>query len=107
MSIWAGSELVLIYNEGYPPVLGPGRHPWALGRPAAEVWSGIWGQLGPEIARIMRGESTWHEDERFVIPRGGHDEEAFFTYSFTPIEEADGHLEVDLQRMHRPHDDAT
>ncbi len=94
MTIWAGPELVLIYNHGYPPVLGPARHPWALGRPAREVWAEIWDRLGPELDRVMRkGESTVHEDERFVLERGGPTaEECFFTYSFTPIQEADGRI---------------
>ncbi len=92
MAVWAGPDLVLIYNQGYPPVLGRGRHPWALGRPAREVWSSIWDQIGTELEQVMRGESTWHEDRRFVIPRDGRNEETFFTYSFTPIQEADGQI---------------
>jgi PAS domain S-box-containing protein len=93
MSVWIGPELVLIYNDGYPPVLGAARHPWALGRPAREVWAEVWAQLDPELARVMGGESTVHEDERFVLRRGpSGEEECFFTYSFTPIPGADGHV---------------
>jgi hypothetical protein len=35
-----GPELVMVYNDGYAPMLGA-RHPSALGRPAPEVWADI------------------------------------------------------------------
>jgi PAS domain S-box-containing protein len=93
MTVWAGPELVLIYNDGYPPVLGPARHPWALGRPAREVWAELWERLGPEVQRVLdRGESTHQEDQLFMLRRGEREEEAFFTYSFTPIQEDDGRI---------------
>ncbi len=93
MAVWAGPELVMLYNDGYPPVLGPEKHPWALGRRAREVWPDLWDRLGPELERVMKhGESTVHHDERFLLKRDGAAEEAFFTYSFTPIQEDDGKI---------------
>ncbi|MBS1150632.1 MAG: sensor hybrid histidine kinase [Myxococcaceae bacterium] len=93
MTVWAGPELVLIYNERYPAVLGSDRHPWALGRPAREVWPELWDRLGPELEQVIQhGESTHHDDERFVLRREGEEEEAWFTYSFTPIQEEDGRV---------------
>jgi PAS domain S-box-containing protein len=91
MAIWAGPELNLVYNEGYPPILGPAKEPWALGRPAREVWPEFWDRLEPELRRVTQdGESTLHADERFLLRRGPEPEETFFTYSFTPIREEDG-----------------
>jgi PAS domain S-box-containing protein len=94
MAVWAGPDLTLVYNAGYPPILGPDRHPWALGRPARQVWSDLWDRLAPELERVMRhGEATVHQDERFLLRRGGPPGEAsFFTYSFTPIHGDDGHV---------------
>ena len=46
--IYAGPELVLVYNDHWRPWLGPAKHPGALGRPAREVWGEIWDQLAPE-----------------------------------------------------------
>jgi PAS domain S-box-containing protein len=93
MSVWAGPELNLIYNDGYPPVLGPAKDAWALGRPAREVWPEFWDRLEPELRRVTQlGESTGHENARFVLQRGAGAEEAFFTYSFTPIRERDGRI---------------
>jgi hypothetical protein len=37
--IWIGwgDELTYLYNDPYKSIIG-GKHPWALGRPTAEVW---------------------------------------------------------------------
>src|ERR1700712_5110526 len=37
MALRWGSDLVLIYNDGYKPILGD-KHPWALGLPFRVVW---------------------------------------------------------------------
>ncbi|HEY1502932.1 MAG TPA: hybrid sensor histidine kinase/response regulator, partial [Stellaceae bacterium] len=41
--IWIGwgPELTYLYNDPYKSIIG-GKHPWALGRPVAEVWREIW-----------------------------------------------------------------
>src|SRR4051812_37077628 len=36
MSLWCGSSYILLYNDGYRPILGV-KHPDALGRSGAEV----------------------------------------------------------------------
>ncbi|MCX4241881.1 ATP-binding protein [Paraliomyxa miuraensis] len=93
MCVWAGPELVLIFNEGYSRTLGPDRHPWALGRPGREVWNAFWDWLGPVLEGVIqRGKPFYHEDHRVVIHRGGKAAEACFTYSHTPIREPDGRI---------------
>jgi PAS domain S-box-containing protein len=90
MSVWAGADLVLIYNDGYPGLLGAERHPWAFGRPAREVWAHLWGVLGPRAERVLGGESVAVHDERLILQRDGKEVESFFSYGFTPIREDDG-----------------
>ena len=36
-----GPDLVALYNDAYRPALGI-KHPWALARPAREMWSELW-----------------------------------------------------------------
>ena len=36
-----GPELTFIYNDAYARMTLGKKHPWALGRPASEVWSEI------------------------------------------------------------------
>lgn len=86
MSVWAGPDLVLIYNDAYSHVFGPDRHPWALGRSGREVWSTFWDWLGPELERVMQGASSYHESKRVALRRRkDEDEELWFNYSHTPI----------------------
>lgn len=101
MSVWAGPELVLVYNDGYATKLGRGAHPWALGRPAREVWDGSWDRLGPALERVMqRGESSVREEQRLVSTRGGGDEGSCFTCSHVPIREDDGRIVGSLHTIH-------
>ena len=43
-----GPELTFLYNDTYGQVTLGKKHPWALGRPAKQVWKEIWAEIGPE-----------------------------------------------------------
>lgn len=93
MNLWCGPELLLIYNDGYRAALGA-KHPRALGRPGAEVWSEIW----PEISAIFDGiraggPSVFAKDARFLMERAsGPPGEAWFTFSVSPIRDDDASI---------------
>lgn len=92
MAIWAGPALTLIHNQGYQRVLGP-KYPWAMGHQAREVWPELWEVLGSELQQVMAsGVSTRNDEARYRLRRDGRDEDAYFTYSFTPIREDDGRV---------------
>jgi serine phosphatase RsbU (regulator of sigma subunit) len=86
-----GPELVMVYNDGYAPMLGA-RHPSALGRPAPEVWADIWDDIGPMVAEVMAGRATYSEDLPLVMTRYGFVEETYFTFSFSPVVEPGGRV---------------
>lgn len=86
--IW-GEARILLYNDGYSAILGA-RHPRALGRPVEEVWPEIWGQIGPLVARTYGGEALWFEDLALEVTRHGHPEQAWFTFSYSPLRDALG-----------------
>ena len=52
MFIWWGWELVNLDNDSYLPMLGK-RHPAALGKPAAVIWSEIWDAIGPQTEAVL------------------------------------------------------
>ena len=55
-----GPELTFLYNDAYARTTLGKKHPWALGRPAPEVWHEIWRDIGPRIERVMRtAEASW------------------------------------------------
>lgn len=82
----------LIYNDAWAPIPAE-RHPWAIGRPGAEVWSDIWDVVGPQfdgVIRDGRGFSTLRQ--RLPMRRGGEVVETYWDYSFSPIFGADGEV---------------
>lgn len=89
-AIYWGPELRLLYNDAWAPVPAE-RHPWALGRPAAEVWSDIWDVVGPQFSRVIEtGEGFSTFDQMLPMMRGGVRRETYWNYSFTPIRGEDG-----------------
>ncbi len=89
-AIYWGQELRLIYNDAWAPIPAE-RHPWALGRPAAEVWSDIWNVVGPQFEHVVStGEGFSTFDEMLPMVRDGIVRESYWNYSFTPILAADG-----------------
>ena len=86
-----GPDLVKIYNHGYRELLGPEKHPRAIGAPAKEIWPEIWDIIGPRFDRVRStGEATWDENVPLHIERGGRIEECFFSWSYSPIHDDDG-----------------
>jgi hypothetical protein len=84
MIVW-GRDYTQLYNDAFRPILGTGKHPGALGRSARETWAEIWDEIGPLFARVFAGEAVWNADHRLLINRHGYDEEAYFTYSYSPL----------------------
>jgi hypothetical protein len=50
MLLWWGSELVMLYNDAYRPILGGSKHPAALGAPGETMWQEIWPSHRPDAA---------------------------------------------------------
>src|SRR6266404_1360204 len=93
MVLWWGPELVMLYNDAWRPLLGKTKHPAGLGRPGNESWPEIWDIIGPQFTRVLtRGEATWSDDLLLVLERNNYREEAYFTYSYSPIKNIDGSI---------------
>jgi PAS domain S-box-containing protein len=91
MFIWWGPHLTQLYNDAYSETMGPERHPSALGQGGRECWAEIWDIIGPQIEQVMSGGGpTWHENQLVPVTRHGRLEQVHWTYSFSPIDEADG-----------------
>ena len=86
-----GKELSFFYNDEYAAQTLGKKHPWALGRPASEVWSEIWDAIGPRIDHVLRtGEATWDEGLLLFLERSGFSEETYHTFSYSPAPNDDG-----------------
>jgi PAS domain S-box-containing protein len=90
MAVRWGPDFVMIYNDGYLPILGD-KHPWALGLPFREVWPEVQTQLRPLHEAILSGQrrAFFAEDLLLRIQRHGAEyEDARFTISYSPIPDA-------------------
>lgn len=91
-AIYWGPEFRLLYNDAWAPIAAD-RHPWALGRPGAEVWAEIWDVVGPQMAEVVatgRGFAVY--DQLLRMARDGVPHDSWWNYSFTPIRDAEGRV---------------
>ena len=95
MYIWWGPDLLCFYNDAYRQSIGPERHPSSLGQPGRAVWEEIWPIIGPQIDQVMTGRgATWHENHLVPITRNGRREDVYWTYSYSPIDDAEARYGV-------------
>jgi hypothetical protein len=94
-SMWMawGPELTFFCNAAYRRDTLGRKYPWALGRPASEVWAEIWDDIGPRIERVLStGAATWDEALMLILERSGYPEETYHTFSYSPLRDEDGRV---------------
>ena len=84
MVLFWGEELSMLYNDAYAVILRD-KHPTAFGAPARVAWAEIWDVIRPMLEKALAGEATWSEDQYLTMHRRGFLEEAYFTWSYSPI----------------------
>ncbi|WP_328470824.1 SpoIIE family protein phosphatase [Actinoplanes sp. NBC_00393] len=88
-----GPQLTFFCNAAYRRDTLGRKYPWALGRPAGEVWAEIWDDIGPRIDTVLTtGEATWDEALLLFLERSGYSEESYHTFSYSPLRDDDGTL---------------
>lgn len=91
MWIGWGDDATFLYNDAYIAVLSIAKHPWAVGRPAAEVWAEIWDVCGPLARKVFeKGEPSFLDDVRLFMNRGSFLEETYYSFSYSPIQNDSG-----------------
>ncbi|TWI69743.1 PAS domain S-box-containing protein [Pseudoduganella lurida] len=78
----------LFHNDAYLPMLGR-KAGLPLGRPYAEVWDEVWSDLAPYVDKVMQGESFFFENYATTLDRHGQPDRAYFTFSFSPLHDAE------------------
>jgi PAS domain S-box-containing protein len=94
-SMWMawGPELTFFCNGTYRRDTLARKYPWALGRPASEVWAEIWPDIGPRVEGVMStGEATWDEALLLILERSGYPEETYHTFSYSPLRDEDAEI---------------
>ena len=91
---WGNPAYTMFYNDGYIPILGVTKHPGWLGRSGRECWKELWPTIGPMLDGVFEtGEATWSEDLLLVMDRNIPHEEAYFTFSYSPIHGDSGNVD--------------
>ncbi|MBP2337585.1 PAS domain S-box-containing protein [Saccharothrix coeruleofusca] len=86
-----GPELTFFCNAAYRHDTLGRKYPWALGRPATEVWAEIRDDIGPRIETVLTtGEATWDEALLLLLERSGYPEETYHTFSYSPLRDDSG-----------------
>jgi PAS domain S-box-containing protein len=92
-SMWMawGPQLTFFCNAAYRRDTLGRKYPWALGRPASEVWAEIWDDIGPRIGTVLTtAKATWDEALLLFLERSGYPEETYHTFSYSPLRDDAG-----------------
>jgi PAS domain S-box-containing protein len=88
-----GPELTFLYNDTYARMTLGKKHPWAMGKPAQEVWREIWGDIRSRVERVLEGGgATWDEALLLFLERSGFREETYHTFSYSPLSGDEGRI---------------
>ncbi|MGE2834821.1 SpoIIE family protein phosphatase [Mycobacterium sp. SMC-4] len=86
-----GPELTFFCNDAYRRDTLGRKYPWALGRPASEVWAEIWDDIASRIEQVLRtGEATWDTALLLFLKRYDYVEESYHTFSYSPLHDDAG-----------------
>jgi PAS domain S-box-containing protein len=85
--VW-GPELITLYNDAFKPML-VGK-PEALGRSFRSVWNEVWDDISPFLTSAFCGNATFIENFPLTILRNGAEEQAWFTFCYSPIRNEHG-----------------
>ena len=88
--IFWGPEQTQLYNEGYTKIMGP-RHPRFFGEAYRDCWPDTHPVIDPWMRRVLeKGEVIRVEKELIPVTRYGFLEEAYFTFTFSPLRDDRG-----------------
>jgi PAS domain S-box-containing protein len=88
-----GPRFIQLYNDAYIPIFGDLKHPAALGRTAIESWPEIWDFVGTQFNRVMATrEAARMKNQKLLMQRSGSVEEAFFSFSYSPLTDISGRV---------------
>jgi PAS domain S-box-containing protein len=92
MYIAWGSSFTQFYNDEYRALLGPSKHPKALGISARETFADVWGMMEPMLQDVLSGKALIRKDVMLPLDRFGYIEECYFIFSYSPIRDETGRV---------------
>jgi PAS domain S-box-containing protein len=90
--IFWGPEQTQIYNDGYAVIMGP-RHPRYFGASYRSCWPDTFPVIFPHMLDVLERGQTWQVARaEFPMTRHGFPEEAYFTFTFSPLRDDRGEI---------------
>lgn len=90
--IFWGPDQTQLYNAGYASIMGP-RHPAYFGGTYRESWPDTYPTIYPWMRRVLdAGEVIQVESEHIPLTRYGFNEEAYFSFTFSPVYDEHGDI---------------
>jgi PAS domain S-box-containing protein len=83
-----GEELFIFHNDAYAPMLG--KKTGVIGAPLPQVWAEVWDTMAPLARRVLDGEALFFENFQLTVERHGYPEQAWFTFSYSPVRDETG-----------------
>lgn len=90
MLLFWGDDLIQFFNDAAIPTVGDDKLATALGQRGDRCWAEVWPIVGEQIEQARSGTPVWKEDQLAPIYRKGKLENAWFTYSYSPVRGATG-----------------
>ena len=91
MLLFWGPDLVMIYNDAFAPSLSADRDRRGLGANGRQFWTDVWPVIGAQLEGVMeRGDTFWSENALVPIERDGELQDAWWTYSYSPVRDETG-----------------
>jgi PAS domain S-box-containing protein len=84
-----GEALHVFHNDAYTSMLG-NKAAAALGTPLPALWPEAWETIAPLARRVLDGEALFFENFPLTIERRGYPEQAWFTFSYSPLRDEAG-----------------
>jgi PAS domain S-box-containing protein len=89
-----GRDCLGVYNDACVPLIGPGRAASLLGRPVAEAFPEIWGNLSVCFGAVMEdGEPVQCKDQPVTVERPDKTEHCIYTFTLNPIRNEIGEIQ--------------
>lgn len=87
MLLFWGEEHICLYNDAYRLSWSyEGKHPFALGKKAAEVWPEIWDSVKPLLDQVSSGgEAIFKDGQLAYLFLDGKIEDTSATFSYSPV----------------------
>lgn len=87
-----GESNTQFYNDGYIPILGSLKHPYALGESTIDTFGEHWEIISDMFDQVLDGKPIIINDGYYQLYRNGYLEDCYFDFAYSPVRIEDGSI---------------